>query len=73
MDPNICLKSFLDSVRSYRETGDENEALQAKNFHVILDYWLNHDGFEPNWSILGTSKEEFYSYTADGRFTIKIN
>lgn len=72
MDPNSCLKSFLESVRLYRETGDEDDAIQAMNFHTKLHNWLEIKGFEPNWSAHGTTKEEFYSYTSIGCFTIMM-
>ena len=73
MDPDVCLQSFLESVRLYRETGDEDEAVQAMDFHARLHYWLNSGAFEPDWAAQGTTKEEFYSYTATGRFTIKVD
>ena len=69
-DINAYLQNFLELVKSYRQTGDEDDANYAAEYHARVHYWMNSNGTEPDWAKYKTTKEEFYSYTSSGRFTI---
>lgn len=73
MNPNELLKGFLDGVKSYIETGDNDDAEKACDCHFKLHYYLIAGNNEPDWEKAGTTKAKFYSFTDSGVFTIKVN
>jgi hypothetical protein len=44
MDPNTCLKSFVDAYES-------GQLEDAAEHHNNLTVWLNNGGFEPDWNL----------------------
>jgi len=67
----IYLGHFVDCVRSYRETGDEDDALQASEYHARVCLCIR-DGNEPDWKKHSLTREEFQAYIQSGYFEIKM-